>query len=517
MHTTANKLQVVLLGSILFVGLMLRISYLESVPPGLTMDEASIGYNAFTLRTLSTDQEGNTLPISHFKSLGDYKLPLHFYFVAVSQFFFGNTMFAIRFPGALLSAATVMTTFLIARYLFGSRVGRCAALLFAISPWSAFHARLGLETNIAIFLFTLAVFFLLKSIQWRPYMLIATVFTILTFYTHHVYWVFLPPFLLLFLVAYRKRIIPHSSKILILSLILIAISILPFILERNEGNVTRLNQSFFSEHNIAKLIEEEGRLHLTFSFLRHATVQYMNAFSLLIWYAPTGFDTVDVLPMRGLFYSFEFILFIFGLLYLLRQKNTTSFILLGWLLLFPLPLVVTGNISAARMIQLLPLPFIVEALGFREITKRFRVSIYIFAIIVIISFSRFLADMFFIYPFKFSSQTDYGYIAVRQYIKNNPSNNYYVDESLFRPLHLYYFYSIPPDNITPKSLDPGGTIVTHHKNIYIVKRGFPPPLSPRSVLISSQEDMSLTFQTVDEVKLLDGSTYALVNKPRKIE
>lgn len=513
MRKATSRLHGVFLAVILITGLMLRISYLESVPPGLTMDEVSIGYNAFTLRTLGTDQDGNRLPLGHIRSLGDYKLPFHIYLVSVSQMIFGNSIQAIRIPGALLSAATTVTTFLIARFLFGTTTALIAALFFAVSPWSVFHARLGLETNTALFLFTLAFYFLLKSIKRRQYLLIASVFTILTLYTHHVYWVFLPPLLLLFLVTERKQII-LDSKIFILSLALIALSTLPFIRETKTANTTRLNQSFFSQKNMTKLKEEGGPMHVAISFATHATYQYMNAFSLLVWYAPTGFDTVDVLPMRGLFYAIEFPLLLVGLLAILTLRDRRKTILIGWLLLYPLPLVVTGNLSAARMIQLLPLPQIIAALGLHVLAMKYKIAAPFVLVALVYSLSRLSSDLFFVYPFKYSMQTDYGYIAVRQYIQKNPSNNYYINESLLPPLHVYYFYSIFPDNITPKSIDPGGTIVTQYKNIYIVKRDFLPPSSAQSVLISRNEDMPLSFYPVDEVKLLDKGMYALVSKPR---
>ncbi len=527
MHSKTNRFHKLLLILIASVGFILRISYLENVPPGLTMDEVSIGYNAFTIRTAGTDQEGNVLPRAHFKSLGDYKLPLHIYLVAASQFLFGNTAFAIRLPGVLLSTATIVVAYFLAKHLFDDYVAIITSFLLAISPWHVFHSRLGLETTPAIFFFTVGLFFFVMTKKNPRRFIYALLFFILAFYTHHDYWVFLPPFLLSLCIIKRHELMQISVRTGAILICIIVLASIPFLTEPNIANSTRRNQSILSYQNIASLGTEGiqncpfksfsllcSSSHIAYSLFSHVSVQYMNSFSLLIWYAPTGFDTVDVLPMRGLFYAFESILFIIGLLYLFRQKNTTSFILLSWLLFFPLPLIMTGNISAARMIQLLPLPFIIEALGFREIRKIHPAFIYVFIIIIIFSFGRFIADMFFIYPYKFSNQTDYGYIAVKNYIQSHPANEFYIDTSLFSKLHAYFYYSIPPSIISSDKITPSGTVPLKYGNISLVERGYVPSNKSQSLFISRLKDVPSDYTVINEIKLLDGGTYATISKPK---
>jgi 4-amino-4-deoxy-L-arabinose transferase-like glycosyltransferase len=86
--------------AIICVAALLRFYHLSTVPPHLTPDEASLGYNAYSILKTGKDEYGQSLPII-FKSFGDYKPGLYVYatvpFVAV----FGLNEFAVRAASAI--------------------------------------------------------------------------------------------------------------------------------------------------------------------------------------------------------------------------------------------------------------------------------------------------------------------------------------------------------------------------------------------------------------------------------
>jgi len=65
-----------LLGFFLILGFLLRSVYLEKNPPGLNWDEASVGYNAYTLSQTGRDEFGKPWPI-YMEAFGEYKIGLY--------------------------------------------------------------------------------------------------------------------------------------------------------------------------------------------------------------------------------------------------------------------------------------------------------------------------------------------------------------------------------------------------------------------------------------------------------
>src|SRR3989338_9770825 len=70
-----------------------RLFRIAEIPSSVYWDEASIGYNAYSIAQTGKDEWGDFLPI-HFRAFGEFKLPVYIYatvpFVAV----FGLTAFS---------------------------------------------------------------------------------------------------------------------------------------------------------------------------------------------------------------------------------------------------------------------------------------------------------------------------------------------------------------------------------------------------------------------------------------
>ncbi|PIV01434.1 glycosyl transferase, partial [Candidatus Shapirobacteria bacterium CG03_land_8_20_14_0_80_40_19] len=65
---------------LLIVGLafFLRFIFLTKSPPGFYVDEAAVGYNAYSILKTGADEYGKKFPL-FFRSFGDYKMPLNIY------------------------------------------------------------------------------------------------------------------------------------------------------------------------------------------------------------------------------------------------------------------------------------------------------------------------------------------------------------------------------------------------------------------------------------------------------
>ncbi len=110
---------------VFILALILRLVYLDQNPTFIS-DEASIGYNAYSVLKTGKDEWGKFLPLS-FKSFGEYKLPAYIYLTVPSIAVFGLNEFALRFPSVVFGILTIWAIFLLGREMFDRNVGLVAA------------------------------------------------------------------------------------------------------------------------------------------------------------------------------------------------------------------------------------------------------------------------------------------------------------------------------------------------------------------------------------------------------
>src|SRR3989338_6436258 len=127
---------------ILALAAFLRLYRLTDFPPGLYSDEASYGYNAYSILTTGRDEWGKFLPLT-IQSFGDYKPPMTAYLTIPSIAVFGLNEFAVRFPSALIGILSILLIYLLTKEIFKSRsIALLVAALLAISPWHIHFSRM---------------------------------------------------------------------------------------------------------------------------------------------------------------------------------------------------------------------------------------------------------------------------------------------------------------------------------------------------------------------------------------
>ena len=102
----------IVLSCILIVGFLVRIVWLDRLPVGFTPDEASFGYDAFSLMNSGKDQWGHALPLV-LESFGDFKPPLYSYLAIPSVALFGLTRFSTRLPNVFFGTLSIYVVFLL--------------------------------------------------------------------------------------------------------------------------------------------------------------------------------------------------------------------------------------------------------------------------------------------------------------------------------------------------------------------------------------------------------------------
>jgi hypothetical protein len=119
---------------------------LESAPPGLYVDEASYGYNAYSILRTGADEGGVRMPL-YFRAFGEYKSPLFTYALVPVVAVLGPTPLSVRLGATLFALATALFVALLVHEGTGHRGLAWLAFAFAaFVPWLFTPARGGSES-----------------------------------------------------------------------------------------------------------------------------------------------------------------------------------------------------------------------------------------------------------------------------------------------------------------------------------------------------------------------------------
>src|SRR5581483_876227 len=361
-----------------------------SVPPSPDWDEASLGYNAYSILHTGKDEYGATLPVV-LRSFDDYKPALYAYFIIPFIKIFGLNLTSVRLPSILFGILTVLATFYLVRELipeknYGTKVGLLAAFLLAISPWHIQFSRVAFEacTGMAFNLFT--VLFFLKGLKKNKYFLFSAAAAALNFHIYQNEKVFTPLLLLALLIIYWKKIIKVQKKYLAGAVITGLIIISPFVLyltsnrnvfARAAGASVFADLTPFLKEDAGKIaVDTANRDHLGLLldnrrvvFAKTIISGYISHWDLN-WLFISGDLSRHHAPDMGLLYLFEFPFLFIGFYYVIFQnkfEKSSKTLLIIWFLLVPIPASITSGVPhAVRTLNFLPLFQIFIAIGILE-------------------------------------------------------------------------------------------------------------------------------------------------------
>ncbi len=119
---------------ILLTGIFLRIFDLTNNPSGFFCDEASIGYNAYSLITTGRDEWDQSWPI-FFKSFGEYKSPIMTYSTIPFVAILGLNEFSVRLTSVFWGVVGIYAIYFLGQTIYNKKIGLFSALFLSISPF----------------------------------------------------------------------------------------------------------------------------------------------------------------------------------------------------------------------------------------------------------------------------------------------------------------------------------------------------------------------------------------------
>ncbi|MDR0462716.1 MAG: phospholipid carrier-dependent glycosyltransferase [Pseudomonadales bacterium] len=152
-----NRIYIALLLCVWILALGLRLWNLGTTPLGVTIDEASFGYIAYSISQTARDEHGHHLPLV-FQAFGDQKLPAQVYLLVPLVRAFGLNNFILRFPSAFLGSLQVLLLFILGVCLgFSKKASLFGSLFYALAPATFYLSRIAFESNVGLFFFMLGL------------------------------------------------------------------------------------------------------------------------------------------------------------------------------------------------------------------------------------------------------------------------------------------------------------------------------------------------------------------------
>ncbi len=315
-----------ILTCIFITGVFVRVYQFDKIPDGLNQDEASIGYEAYSILTSGADRNGYNYPI-HFVSWGSGQNALYAYLTIPFVKVFGLNVFSVRIVNVLFSLLTLFIFYLIIKQHFKqNKFLLFAIFLFVINPWSIMSARWGLESNIFPAIILLSAFFIIKAYTKNHVFLpIAILFLAISLYAYGTAYFFVP-FFILGIVFFVKPAISFKNVILISSIaifIILSYPILKFILI-NHFDLPPSNNTIFS---IPKL--EANRTTTIFNLF---STQFFNEFiknaarfTNIIFNQSDG-NLYNSIPATGTIYHISVFFCFVGFFFYFSEKTSRTLI-----------------------------------------------------------------------------------------------------------------------------------------------------------------------------------------------
>lgn len=420
----------IILTLILGLGLMLRVWGLDYVPPGFNADEASLGYNAYSLLKTGKDEWGESFPLN-FKSFSDYKPGVYVYLVMPFVAVFGLTETSVRLPSIILGVLSILLIYFLAKEIFDKEiVALSGAFLLSISPWHIHFSRGGWETNIATFFILLGVVSFLWGLNYSKWFFISVISFILSMYSYQSTRLVVPAFVVFLAFAYRKQLFSNKiiapaffSLILLIPLALTVFSSKGYArfqgvsIFSDLGPINRINRER-GEHenpnNLSSKLHHNKLISYSFNFIGNYLDHFTPKFLFISGDPIKRNNTVEM----GQFHLFEILTILLGLYLLIVRDYKNKKIIFLWIIIAPIAAALTFQTPHALRAHNMVIPLtLISGFGLSELVLKIwklngylRVTLaFVLTFVILFFTSKYLHQYFIHLPKKYALEWEYGF------------------------------------------------------------------------------------------------------------
>jgi 4-amino-4-deoxy-L-arabinose transferase-like glycosyltransferase len=373
--------------------LFTRLFRITQAPPSVYWDEASIGYNAFSVLKTGRDEWGEFLPL-HFRAFGEFKLPVYIYATIPFIKLFGLNAFSIRVPSVFFSLGSLVLVYLLGKALFDEKVALISAFLFSITPWMFIFSRTAYEATAGLMFCLAAIYFLLRSEEHAEFFIAFVLCLIFSFYSYNSFRIISPlVFLASFLYLFSLKLdFKKNLKIIVVSVIVFLLSLLPTI------------KLMFLDYGALRFqsVAVQGGFREKISAI---ITNYFSHFSYNFLFGQGDTNLRSNMAGFGELYLFSLPFMLIGIYFIIKNwKKYYSIIFL--LLISPIPASLTKEAPhALRAVFMAPFIILAVSYGVFEFSKFFKRNSITVLVLIIVVYASFGES----YVYKFF--TDYSRIA----------------------------------------------------------------------------------------------------------
>ncbi|MCL4385605.1 MAG: glycosyltransferase family 39 protein [Cyanobacteria bacterium] len=540
----SNWLEKFLLIIILIIAVFLRFYDLSLVPPSPSLDEASIGYNAYSIMTTGNDEYGYKIPLL-LRAYDDWRPALYVYLVIPFIKLFGLNVFAVRLPSVLMSISTVIAVYFLAIRIYlasnnnllkkhAKSIALLTAFLLAISPWHIYISRLGHEVNAGLTFFILGLLFTFKK-KYFP----SALFYVLSFVSYQAEKLFIPIFLLSLLIIFFKDALSSWKKIIV-TVVICLILLIPFLNVTFSGNgLIRLSgtsifnqnvnfeRSFQRAKSYSRALEDNnllGRVIYSPKFfdLQLFLENYLKHFDWKWLFFNSGAEPHKI-PNLGLLYYWEIPFILIGFIFIIFLNSKIKWILLLWFFSAPLASsMATQAPHAMRSFVFLPTWQIFSAIGIYSFLSIFKNNLIkkcmliMFLVVFGVSIYYLFLNYFYIFPIKQSDSFQYALSSSIKTIKEDKYDKIIISNKNFLyQSYMFFLFNSKYDPIIYQ-IEGGTKSGGYNEDHYFGKYQFRPidwekdRKQKNTLFIGNVTDFSSAAKVIKKIYNLDGEIKILV-------
>ena len=355
---------------------------LTQTPSGLTIDEASIGYNAVLLSRNLHDESGRFLPFFPLTINGhDWKQPITVYSTAIIFKIFGPSLTNLKLVSVVAGLVSLVLVVFLSTHLLGYTGGLVSGLLFISAPIVVMHTHLAQENIMPIpftlFWLTGLYLFPKKNNYW--FLILSGVSLGLGLYSYKGMRAIVPVWAILTVIylflSATKKIDKKSLSVSIKNCLFFALGISPFLLIIPWLN-THYAGAVFESSNL------EIKTFYTFLY------PYLPSFDVSALFIKGDSTPWHSTGMHGVFLLSTLPLFVIGLVSALKKEKYWLFLLSAF---FTAPLLF-GQVGSvyrfSRLLVFVPFFVLLSTLGVAVSakSKRGKYLLPVISLFVIINF-----------------------------------------------------------------------------------------------------------------------------------
>jgi 4-amino-4-deoxy-L-arabinose transferase-like glycosyltransferase len=470
-----KNLTFIILGLIILLAAIIRLYRLGSDGHPLLWDEASLGYNAYSILKTGRDEYGAFLPLV-LKSFGDYKPALYTYLAMPMVAVMGLTETAVRLPSALAGIAIVAFLYLITNELYPDKninlgkwklsAGTLTASLAALNPWLIHFSRGAWEANVNLLLTLGGTWAFLRARRRPGWLVIAGLFFGLTFLAYQSAKLFTPLLVLGLLCQWGKPLFRFRRESLIgLGLtVLLGMAVIAVTIGSGTGRLSVMSVFAYPRPaaDVLEIARQDGISPGSWQFtllhgewlaqIRRFFEGYFNHFSgRFLFYEGDWNDGRLGSPYVGQFYWPDLLFLIIGLAAVIKIGGKSAAFLLFWLAISPLPAALSRDIIQAVRALNLAIPLLIFCglglFGLIEFTVRKEAVVGVFLLLLVAVYGWnvwYYLDSYFVHaPIISSADWLYGYKQAVTAVDAADRQNFpvVVTQKLGQPYIYFLFYN----------------------------------------------------------------------------